>query len=165
MTKAIANGIQIEYSLTGTGWSNCRITIGETSCAISASYLSDALGELADAIRHIVCGADRARTSFDEEPGEFRWIFLRNDQCVEVSILFFEELWGGKTDEQGRVLFNGTCSVSELSLAMKNMLEDVLTKNGIKGYKEKWVEHDFPTDAYLWVCEKLLANPIDLRVE
>jgi hypothetical protein len=69
--------IDLHYELTGTGWSECRVVIGESRCDLTASYLSDALGDLAAAVEDVLRwpGVD-ARAVFVEEPGEFGWRFI-----------------------------------------------------------------------------------------
>jgi len=40
------------------------------SCKLTASYLSDALGDLVNAVNY----------SFTEEPGEYRWILIPQEK-------------------------------------------------------------------------------------
>jgi len=47
-------GVEFRYQLAGTGWSECRLSIGDTRCEITASYLSDALGDLAAAVEDVL---------------------------------------------------------------------------------------------------------------
>ena len=162
MSKLDNSKFELEYRLTGTGWASCRVAINEKSTKVTASYLSDGLGELADAIRHISAGGETAKCSFDEEPGEYRWIFNKLiNQRIRIVLLFFDELWGGKPDTEGQLLVDELCDLRELDIATKIMLENVLLENGLDGYKEKWSEHDFPLDSYLWFCNKLNTPPIE----
>jgi hypothetical protein len=73
----MSSEVEFLYELTGTGWSECRLSIGDARCEVTASYLSDALGELASAVEDVLRwpGVD-ARAVFVEEPGEYRWRFL-----------------------------------------------------------------------------------------
>jgi hypothetical protein len=163
MPKPVENKLEFEYKLTGTGWASCRYAINNKSSLVTASYLSNALGEFANAVQHISDGGEQVKCSFDEEPGEYRWIFQRQvNHRVQITLLSFNELWGNKPDSEGQVLVDELCDLHELDIATKNMLERVLLENGIEGYKEKWCEHDFPMKNYLWFCNKLSTPPVEV---
>jgi len=42
--------VQISYELAGTGWAECVIRINDATATVTASYLSDALDDLASAV-------------------------------------------------------------------------------------------------------------------
>jgi hypothetical protein len=69
--------VAITYELTGHGWSECMIRVDERTVTVTASYLSDALGSLSDAVLAVLLGSRTAKASFDEEPGEYRWVLDR----------------------------------------------------------------------------------------
>lgn len=43
-------GVQFSYDLVGAGWANCAIGVDDASATVTASYLSDALDDLASAV-------------------------------------------------------------------------------------------------------------------
>lgn len=91
--------LSIQYNLTGRGWSECIIEIDDQQAHLTASYLSNALADLLDAVAAVVRGADEATASFTEEPGEYRWRFRRVSQdrlCVRI--LWFNEIWSNYPD-------------------------------------------------------------------
>jgi hypothetical protein len=51
---AMPSEVDLHYDLTGTGWSECRVSIGDSRCDLTASYLSDALGDLAAAVEDVL---------------------------------------------------------------------------------------------------------------
>ena len=65
--------VSFEYRLTGRGCSECIVEIDDKSASLTASYLSDALADLLDAVVSIVQGNDEVTVSFMEEPGEYQW--------------------------------------------------------------------------------------------
>ena len=79
--------MEFGYRLTGTGWSEARLGDGPCSVRITASYLGDALGELLEAVGVLLEGAEQARCSWAEEPGEYRWIFDRAGSDVRLRVL------------------------------------------------------------------------------
>jgi len=152
--------ITIEYVLTGTGWSACTLDVYGQQCQVTASYLSDALLELISGVSHVLGKGTEARFSFDEEPGEYRWILKRlENDGLSLRILAFDELWGHQPDEEGEQIFDVTCPVRELSLALLNALNQILDEYGVEGYNDKWHQSEFPYDQYSALCE-LLGEPV-----
>jgi hypothetical protein len=73
--------LSISFKLIGPGWADCNVSIGNQFIASTASYLEDALGNLADATLRIAQGENSAYAIFAEEPSEYRWKFTKiNDQ-------------------------------------------------------------------------------------
>ena len=153
--------ITIDYKLTGAGWSECALDVNGQTCTVTASYLSDALGELVRGVNHILSGGNEARFHFDEEPGEYRWIVGRLDAgAVSVRILEFPQLWGDRPDSEGKVVFDVTCPIHELARALLSSLNGLLTEYGLDGYQAKWLEAEFPLEEYKALCAHLGVTPV-----
>ena len=93
--------MEFNYRLTGTGWSEARIADDLSWAALTASYLSDALGDLLEAVGTILEGAAEACVSWQEEPGEYRWIFVREGDLVHLRILGFALRWRRRSQARG----------------------------------------------------------------
>jgi hypothetical protein len=136
----------IEYHLLGSGWAECKVQFGEASCEVTASYLSDALGSLVLAAVAVLAGAHSISFGFDEEPGEYRWSIVRSDNNkVELCLLEFEQLWGNRPNSEGKLLMQVSVRPLEFGEAVAGAASRVLTQYGVAAYKEKWVEHEFPS--------------------
>jgi hypothetical protein len=84
-------------------------------------------------------GSELQRFSFDEEPGEYRWVLRRVwPDRLRVEILEFSELWSNAPDDEGTVLLRGDCTTKEFALAVVSALDSVLAEHGEAGYKERW---------------------------
>ncbi|MES2842669.1 MAG: hypothetical protein V4794_20500 [Pseudomonadota bacterium] len=149
--------LKIDYSLIGTGWAKCTISDGQSEATVSASYLSDALGNLLIA----ACAAlreFRAITfSFDEEPGEFRWVLISlrpNEYALEI--LEFSDLYGDAPNSEGTSLFKSTFLPETFATAVRDAAAGLLRAVGADGYKEAWHEHPFPMEQF-GELERLLA--------
>jgi len=134
-----------DYELEGAGWSRARVTDGASCALMTASYLSDALKNILDAVADVVEGTTEARCSWDEEPGEFRFLFRRRGSQMHLRICWFDELWGNQPDDAGVSVFETQGSVSELAVAICGAAERVLAQWGEDGYQEDWMAHPFPT--------------------
>jgi hypothetical protein len=142
--------LSISFKLTGTGWAECEIFVDEKVYVITASYLEDALGNLADAALKIAQGEEFAYAVFAEEPGEYEWKIQRiNEKVISIEILWFDD-WEGlrQSDDKGRIVLQFECPLLTFIQRIIICLSDVLNKYELEGYKRKWVEHDFPLKTY-----------------
>lgn len=135
--------MKLRYILTGSGWADAHIEIGSEAVSVSASYLSDALGDLARGAVAITRGAPEVRISFEEEPGEYRWILKKKD-AEHYLLTILEFLRGNQPDEDGSPLIERLVPRMDFSMMVLQTLEDVRHKYGEEGYKDLWVRYDFP---------------------
>jgi len=150
--------IEFDYQLTGRGWSAARIADDSGSARLSASYLSDALRHLLEAVALSVEGVPEARCSWNEEPGEYRWILRRSGEQVIGTILWFDELWSGLADQQGRHVFETIQDAHALGVAVAGGARRLLDELGPEEYERQWSEHPFPKDA-LDRLRRAIAGP------
>lgn len=135
----------VTYSITGLGWSECVVSDEKNTCTVTASYLSDALGHLLLAATAVASLFGRVTFSFEEEPGEYRWVITspRMNE-IEVEIFDFDESWSGKPDDAGRSIFKTKCLPDTFAQAIFSAAQQILDEHGEAGYAEKWGEHPFP---------------------
>jgi len=151
--------VTFSYELTGIGWATCTIRVGEQAKTVTASYLSDALADLASAAAAALRGHPRPCASFIDEPGEYRWILgPRSGGRVRIQILEFGQFWRRRPDEEGVVLFDGECRLRTFAGAIVSELQRLKKEHGIEGYRQKWVKYEFP-EARLEELEELLKAP------
>ena len=95
-------------------------------------------------------GCGRISFGFDEEPGEFRWVIKQSDiNELEVEIRSFDELWSGKPDEEGTVLFRTRCRPITFAKLVHTAAQKILDELGETKYWERWAEHPFPAAQFL----------------
>lgn len=150
--------IDFRYRLTGAGWAEASISGGEASATLRASYLGDALGDLLEAVGVLLEGATGARCSWEDEPGEYRWIFSRRGEDVHVQVLGFEDSYLRKPDAAGTVVYESTLPLLGLAVAMADGAQAVLDEHGADGYMAKWIGHPFPTEHLAMIRARLTLN-------
>ena len=132
------------------GWAECRIRVDAAAANLTASYLSDALGDLCSAVIALLRGEAQARVSFEEEPGEYRWLFERSGpDRLRIRIREFEDVIDHAPDKDGQPIFDAECELRAFAAVLLKELERVLTEYGLAGYKEQWVLADFPESRLL----------------
>jgi hypothetical protein len=130
--------LKIDYKLVGTGWVECYVTGGSRKVIITASYLGDALYELAEATLEILQGKNKARADFEEEPGQFRWIFTRKSKNIKIEIREFDDFWSKEPDGKGKLLFSHLCNTEEFAASIFKCIDDVFRRHSLRSYKNKW---------------------------
>lgn len=155
--------VTVTYNLTGAGWSECLIGIGDQQAHVTASYLSDAFGDLLHAVVGLLRGAPDTTASFAEEPGEYRWRFHRiGPSQVSVRILWFNDFMRGLPDERGKVVLDGRCRLRTFAGATLAAAQRVLREHGMAGYAQQWQNHPFPL--HLMTELKRLLDEGDERI-
>lgn len=152
--------LSILFKLTGLGWADCFISIDGNSTHLTASYLDDALGNLANATLRIVHGEKLAYAIFAEEPGEYRWEISKIEETeISVMILWFDD-WNGldTIDDKGKVVLQFKCELLIFVRKIIDCLSKVLNEYGLDGYKKKWNMHEFPLSTYNEL-RNCLTNP------
>jgi len=142
--------LSISFNLVGAGWAECGISIDNKIIVLTASYLEDALGNIADATLRIAQGEKSAYAIFAEEPGEYRWRLTRiNEKEISIEILWFDD-WKGfrQSDDKGKVILQFEYPLLAFTRRVITCLSDTLNKYGLEDYKKKWIEHEFPSNTY-----------------
>ena len=142
--------VEFHYSLGGTGWATATVANDGKSVSMPASYLHDSLRDLAKAVLRLRDGESEALVIFVDEPGEHHLTLRRLSDDVTVEVQRTNLWTNGKPipPGEGRTLFEARVPFSELQRAVLTALDDLMSSLGVVRYKEKWVEHDFPTAEY-----------------
>jgi hypothetical protein len=143
--------LRFKYELTGRGWVSGFIEMNSNTFYFATSYITDALDEMLKAL--ILLNPElspfpvsNSQFEWNEEPGGTVWKFRKIDDLLHVEIMSFENLQNKK---QLVIGLNESCSITEFSEAVVQALDLLLSLHGKEGYKEKWVNYDFPTNNYL----------------
>lgn len=148
--------ISLQYNLIGIGWSECIVEIDDQKAHLTASYLSNALADLLDAVAALVRGADEATASFTEEPGEYRWRLIRvSQERLFVRILWLDDIFSDRQDRDGKVISEAQCRLRTFAGVVLSASQKVLQTHGLKGYREKWIKHEFPIKLQLLLQKSL----------
>jgi hypothetical protein len=134
--------LRLRYELTGKGWANCTIDVDGQRARTTASYLSDALDELCRAALDMLRDQPHAEAIFEEEPGEYRWIFDGTEnQRLRIRIVD-----GVMTSQNptSTVVLDAECTTREFGEAILFELQRLLEFHGEQGYLEEWVRFPFP---------------------
>lgn len=135
--------MEFDFRLERAGWAYADIRHDGQHARLTASYLSDALGDLLRAVRDLVAGSPSARCFWSEEPGEFWWVFENREGLVTLTIRWFGDQVD-EPDDTGDVVFHTNLSLGELVDAIVDGAEDVLKRHGAEEYESLWIRAPFP---------------------
>jgi hypothetical protein len=142
--------VRFDFNLArdAPGWADPVIECGDQRLKMTASYLSDALGDLLDAVLLLATGSVFAECAWTEEPGGWLWTFGRpNESDVEVEVEFQPDVFapvGWQPRGSGESRFHCTATLVELATATAVGARRCLEEFGLDGYAQQWVEHPFP---------------------
>ncbi len=138
------------YQVLNSGWADGIINNGEISVSVTASYLHDSLGELADAALELSKGAGSAMVVFMDEPGEHQLLLHRSSDQIFYEVRWFDdwESWGIFPSDKFESLLTGQASIDEFLTQIRSTLAEILSLHGFDGYKIRWIEHDFSIEAF-----------------
>lgn len=154
-------GFKLTYNIEGAGWAMARIQDGEVHLDVTVSYLHDSLRELAEAARALASGADSARVVFLDEPGEVQLVLQRTEDALRYEARWFDDWssWGMHPADQFKVVFSGVTTVRRFTGEVRSQLEILLRNHGTAGYKQRWIEHDFPEELLTQLRELSKTEP------
>jgi hypothetical protein len=96
----------------------------------------------------ILNGAIEVSAIFMDEPGE-HLLFIRREsqETVAIEVRWYEDWhsWGIGTSDY-KVMLSCVTRIAHLRGQVLSALKGILEEHGEVGYKEKWVEHEFPLE-------------------
>ena len=137
--------MNIAYQLVGAGWAKATVSLGEGEASVTASYLSNALGSLAVGGLLVLNGEETVEFSFDDEPGEHRWVLRKREpEVYAFALISFPDFVVKQPEETGKVVVSGQVGRRDFGAAVREAMESVLREYGEAGYQKRWYEHSFP---------------------
>jgi hypothetical protein len=135
--------MRFEYELVGTGWAKAIVANESSEATVTASYLSDALGDLLYMVWRSLESEPEVRCSWEEEPGEYRWIMRRAGDDARLRVLDFDGGHPRRPDESGRLVFETSEPVLAIARAIALGASRCLAENGARRYADIW-RTEFP---------------------
>ncbi|MEM9679569.1 MAG: hypothetical protein AAF901_04530 [Bacteroidota bacterium] len=152
--------IDFQYNLGNAGWADAAISAGDDSATMTVSYLHDSLGELTNSMNLLLKGDKESKIIFMDEPGEHLMSLINSDDNkLEIEVRWFDDWasWDMHSKKEYEVVFKRTTSLYDFANKVCNNLDQIYINEGTEGYKEKWVKHEYPLNAYLKL-KKLLGR-------
>lgn len=136
--------VWFSFTLQGSGWAEGAVGDDERHARMTVSYLTDALGDLLEAVWRSGNGEAEARCSWEDEPGEYRWILTRAGEDVHVRILEFADRYPSRPDDAGMLLFETRQPWPVLARAIALGASRTLEQHGEADFLTNWGK-PFPT--------------------
>ncbi len=164
------NDLDFKYKLYGPGWALAELRLGEINIKSEVSYLENTLGDLANGLRcchEALCDDEEREHSFivelHEEPSGYEMMFeLVEADRLQIKVNRYSNL----AMREGLLeSYSEECSWKGFTKQLVTELENILGEHGIIGYKETWVEHDFPLVDFLWLKNYVLnSTAMELKI-
>jgi len=151
----MSQNVSFTYVLTGTGWAEAMIKIGDNEIKMDISYLCDPLTDFLMALYAInpvnlmkYSGAQRLLHSkflvtwLGESLSHELCLHYDSDGVLDIVIKSFD---ADEKRPKKKIVFADTCSYYEFLKAVIDSLSALLSKHGIVGYADTWAGHEgFP---------------------
>lgn len=156
---------EFDFRVTGTGWCEALISDGQRSLLPTASYLFDAPKALLSAVVAVLRGQSPVACIWQEEPGQYVWLFIRQGDSAELRIVWRDRGFAGPSNvnywftpsdaditEEAELVIR--VAVTDLGRAVVRALEHMLVGEGRTDYEERWTM-PFPDREYAELRECL----------
>jgi len=148
--------VKFSYVLNGIGWADSFLQIDDKTCYFSPSYLTEPLIDLVEgmlSLMYEIIPSDEVKqeVSFDwnfESIGS-NWFIRRVDSnTLRIQITTYQDI-DNKSIGTPKIELDANCDFNLFLAELINVLELLLKKCGIVGYKSTWYHYDFPISGYL----------------
>jgi hypothetical protein len=133
--------------VVGRGWIEATLITDDQEVIVAASYLSDAPYLLIIALALLAEEAnDETVCLWQDEPGEYRWVFRRQEKYLELKVLKLEGTFSRQSDENAQLVFYGREELTKFVHRVMRELSAIKAEYTTDGYKELW-GYEFPSQA------------------
>ncbi|WP_232700084.1 hypothetical protein [Brevibacillus daliensis] len=148
--------VKFSYVLNGIGWADSFLQIDDKICYFSPSYLTEPLIDLVEGLLNLmyeIVPSDEVRQEvsfdWDFEPAGKNWLIRRVDNdTIRIKITTYQDI-DNKSIGTSEIELEANCELNLFISELINVLELILKKCGIVGYKDTWYNYDFPISGYL----------------
>lgn len=142
------------------GWADPSIEVDGDVLRMCASYLTDALGDLLNALLKLLNGSPDASCRWTQEPADWEWRFDRpNEDDITLRIRFVRDGFRAPpqrfSDEDARLTVHAP--LVDIVQAIAGGARRCLDEVGPSGFAEQWMESPFP-GLQLETLERWLAT-------
>lgn len=141
--------MNITYELSEAGWATATISDNKRNVSIEVSYLHDSLKQLIDAAINLKKGTKAESVVFMDEPGEYHLVLNDNDKSFSLRQYNDWASWDMYPIDDFKEILKGKLETDVFIKQVLELSDKIFIKYGLDGYKENWVEHEFPYNQYM----------------
>ena len=136
---------RLKFEIFGRGWIKVKISSDNNEYDVTGSYLSDCVFDTITASTALLLGANEIIFKWQEEPGEHRWLLLKENDELIIKILFFNNEFNNKENESGKLVFETRVSLIEYFRSLIRGIDRLIYNIGTDEYYKLW-NYEFPID-------------------
>lgn len=141
--------MNITYELSEAGWATATISDNKRNVSIEVSYLHDSLKQLIDAAINLKKGTKAESVVFMDEPGEYHLVLNDDDKSFSLRQYNDWASWDMYPIDDFKEILKGKLETDVFIKQVLELSDKIFIKYGLDGYKENWVEHEFPYNQYM----------------
>lgn len=143
----------LTYDVEDAGWAEASVRNCAGQHRMTVSYLHDSLSDLAEMAISLLQGEVSSQALLMDEPGEHVFFVTINGEQAQYELRYFAD-WasmGCVEEDDYKIITKGECVVQHLANQVFLILQKIDADLGPVVYKQRWVEHDFPTEEYQYL--------------
>lgn len=137
---------------------------------VPTSVFYDPLSALADAVialmkeQFTLESTVRVVCTWQDEPGEYRWVLIKEEDNLQISIMQYKETFSRQDDEEGKLLYVTECSAIKFTIQVRTLLRDRLDEQGPERYMAlpRW---PFPMQQYNTLQEIIRKEELNKKMQ
>jgi hypothetical protein len=153
---------KLDYKLDDHGWADARIQLGKYVGEATASYLEDTLGDLASETLFVLNSEAavamglfrRKEVIFEEEGSRFR-LSIKQLRPGLVRLKLAKNHSSHADEVRWYTKAEVDVQLDQFAREVERVLAEIYSAHGAKGYKDKWVAHDFPLEIWRAIRKEL----------
>lgn len=139
MTRRNVVKLVFSYQLTSHSMAEAYFADSQSDARLEVWNITpDPLGDLLRALLAVLLGTGDGRCNWENDPGQSRLMFCRQDDIVHLTIRSFEVTFSTAADEAGTILFTTEYPLVRLVTKVRNELRRLLGQWGSDGYEAYW---------------------------
>jgi hypothetical protein len=140
------SAFRIRLSFEGHGWLDVRIHVDSIERRMHASYIRDTPLQMIEAANLFLKGIPEASFSFEEEPGEWRWLLVRDGDSLSIRVIYFTDA-RRPSKRAGEEILRADVPAHTFARALKLAIDELTKDIGDEEYEKEWGRR-FPCEAY-----------------
>jgi hypothetical protein len=141
--------IEFSFDLCGGGLAEVGLTDEVSTATFNVTNDTDALGDLARVLVHILHYAEASEIVTLDPPAEYHWrLERRGHDGLSVEVVRHEKLADLDPGGPQRLVFDGRGGLIEFVREVVDAMTEISRTHGLSGYESLWESHEFPRKPY-----------------
>ena len=143
LTKWEIKVFDITFDIIEFRWMKAEIQTNDFEGTLFATGIWDVFSEMLAALIKLAYGISQVRCNWQEEPGQYTWIFSKVGKELYLKVIHFETNFSKASEESAEKLFESQIDFHKFASKVMNRMEKMVYQYGEDEFERVW-RHPFP---------------------